>query len=145
MKRTGLFLVATLFAATASLAHQGVQNPLVLARMNGMSAIAENVKVLGAMAKGTTAFDQETARDAAEAIARHAAEMPGLFETPEEDPRSEALPAIWDEFEDFTAKSLELEAIALDLEDTISTADDLRPALQRLGANCKSCHSVYRE
>ena len=45
----------------SALAHQGVQNPAVLARMTVMSAIAEDTKILGSMAKGDTAFAAEPA------------------------------------------------------------------------------------
>ncbi|MGR3515150.1 MAG: c-type cytochrome [Paracoccaceae bacterium] len=140
-----LLIVMTVCTATAALAHEGVKNPAVMARMHGMKDIASDVKVLGDMAKGTTAFDQAAARVAATSIARHAGEAPGLFEAREDDPKSEALPAIWDNFADFTEKSLELEAIALGLSETIASPDDLRPALQQLGGTCKACHEVYRK
>lgn len=143
MKRFAIMF--SLLVATAVYAHEGVQNPAVLTRMNGMNAIAEGVEVLGKMAKGATAFDEEAARAAAATIARHAAEAPALFEAQEDDPKSEALPAIWDSFDDFTRKSLELEEIALALSTSIESAEDLRPALQSLGANCRSCHEVYRK
>ena len=131
--------------ATAALAHQGVQNPAVKARMDGMSAIAENLKTLGMMARGATAFDAETARAAAAAIAIHASAVPGLFEANETDPMSEAKPAIWTSFEDFSAKASELESIAVGLSTSITIQEDLGPAMGSLGASCKSCHSIYRE
>ncbi len=99
MKRASVLLVAALLTATTALAHQGVQNRAVLARMNGMSAIAENIKVLGNMAKGKVAFDQKAARVALQRMADHAAEAPELFEAREDDPKSEALPAIWEDFD----------------------------------------------
>ncbi len=145
MKRTSLILVVALLTATTALAHQGVQNRAVLARMNGMSAIAENIKVLGDMAKRKAAFDVEAARVALQRMADHAGEAPALFEAREDDPKSEALPAIWDDFDDFTAKAMELEQIASDAAASLSSAEDLPPLLQKLGANCKSCHSIYRE
>ncbi len=145
MKRTSALLVVALLTATTALAHQGVKNRAVLARMNGMSAIAENIKVLGAMAKGKVAFDQEAARAAAQSIARHAGEAPALFAAREDDPKSEARPEIWDDFEDFTAQAKELEGIASGLALSLSGPDDLAPALQKLGANCRSCHEAYRE
>ena len=134
-----------LATATAALAHQGVQNPAVKARMHSMSAIAENLKILGTMARGTAKFDAEAARGAAAAIATHASAVPGLFETNETDPMSEARPAIWTSFEDFSAKASELESIAAGLSDSITTPEDLGPAMGSLGASCKSCHSIYRE
>ena len=60
---------------------QGVQNPAVKARMDGMSAIAENMKTLGQMAKGATEFDAAMARAAAATIAEQASATPGLFES----------------------------------------------------------------
>lgn len=113
--------------------------------MDGMSAIAENLKVIGTMAKGEIAFDANAAREAASAMAEHAAATPELFEANETDPKSEALPAIWAKFDDFTAKALELESIAKGLSASISSPADLRPALGALGENCKSCHENYRE
>lgn len=137
----GLVLVTT----TAALAHQGVQNPAVKARMDGMSAIAENVKTLGQMSKGATEFDATTARLAASAIAEHAAATPGLFEANENDPKSEARPEIWSNFEDFTKKAKELETIAIGFSTSINELADVNAAMRALGTNCKSCHSVYRE
>lgn len=132
-------------AGTTALAHQGVQNAAVKARMDGMSAIAENMKTLGQMAKGATEFDAEVARSASASIAKHASETPGLFKANETDPKSEARPEIWSNFEDFTAKATELETIATGLSTSINDPSDLNAAMSALGANCKSCHSVYRE
>lgn len=133
------------FAATVAWTHEGVQNPAVEKRMQGMKEIAAHVEVIGKMAKGAAAFDASAARAAASGIVIHAAAAPRLFEQPEDDPKSEAKPAIWENFEDFTAKSRELEGIAAELSSTISTLADLGPALQRLGDNCKACHQLYRE
>jgi len=137
----GLILVT----ATAALAHQGVTNPAVMARMDGMSAIAEHMKTLGQMAKGATEFDATAARSAAASIAEHAAATPELFEANETDPKSEALPEIWLNFEDFAAKATELETLATGFSTSINEPADLKAAMGAMGANCKSCHSVYRE
>ncbi len=145
MKRKSLALGLLLATATAALAHQGVQNPAVQARMDGMSAIAKNMKILGQMSKGATEFDAALARSAAAAIAEHAAATPGLFEANETDPKSEARPEIWSNFEDFATKATELETIAIGFSTSINDPTDLNAAMGALGANCKSCHSVYRE
>jgi cytochrome c556 len=144
MKRNYIIIGLALVTATAALAHQGVKNPAVKARMDGMSAIAENMKTLGQMAKGATAFDAGTARSAAAAIAEHAAATPSLFEANETDPKSEARSEIWSNFEDFAAKATELETIATGFSTSINGPADLNAAMGALGANCKSCHSVYR-
>ncbi|MYF88372.1 MAG: cytochrome c, partial [Boseongicola sp. SB0676_bin_33] len=119
MKVRRITLGTALIAATAALAHQGVQNPAVKARMAAMSAISENMKTLGMMARGATEFDAEAARDAAAAIADHASAVPGLFEANETDPMSEARPEIWTSFEDFSAKASELESVAAGLSTSI--------------------------
>ena len=130
---------------TSAIAHQGVQNPAVKARMESMSAMGAETKVLGQMAKGIAPFDRERARSAALAIAKYAAETPLLFREQEDDPKSEAKPEIWETFGDFAAKSGTLEALALDLSESIDSRDDLGAAVASLGDACKACHGAYRE
>ncbi|MEP0941569.1 MAG: cytochrome c [Rhizobiaceae bacterium] len=141
------YLIAATLAlgATAALAHTGVKNPAVMARMNGMSAISDNVEVLGTMAKGQVAFDAASAKTAARAIARHSAESVDLFAAQETDPKSEALPAIWENFDDFTAKAQDIEAFANEWSEKITTLEDVRAGMRLLGQSCKACHSLYRE
>ncbi|WP_367181467.1 cytochrome c [uncultured Mameliella sp.] len=99
-------------------------------------------------AGGSTSADQLRAGcrcSAAAAIARHSAKTPALFEARETDPKSEAKPAIWADFADFTAKAEALESAALEISETLTTPDELVPSVQRLGQACKACHSLYRE
>lgn len=145
MMKSNIILCATVLFAGAAFAHSGVKNAAVKARMDAMSGIGAEMKVIGQMAKGVTAFDQNAARAAAAAIAEHAAQTPDLFEANEDDPKSEAKAEIWTNFEDFTQMSLELESIALDLSTSIATEADLAIAMKSLGASCQSCHKAYRE
>lgn len=145
MRQTTLLAALGLCLAGAALAHTGVKNAAVMARMHGMNAIAAEMKTLGEMAKGAAPFDAAAARAAAASIARHAAETPALFEAEEDDPKSEAKPEIWQDFSDFTAKSTELEKIAGGLAESIQVEADLRPAVAALGGTCQSCHKLYRE
>ena len=133
------------FTASAALAHDGVQNPAVMARMHGMAEIAAQMKRLGDMVKGTVPFDATVAREASAGIADHAAQVPGLFRAEETDPKSEALPAIWDDFADFSARSDQLAEIASGFSTAITQPADLGPALAALGATCRSCHQIYRK
>jgi cytochrome c556 len=136
LKKTQIFLAITIMFAGSALAHKGVMNSSVKARMNAMSAIAEQMKTLGKMAKGVTPFDSATARLAAAEIAKHAGE---------DDPKSEAKAVIWDNFSDFTIKSNYLEDLAVELSVTILTKKDLNSAMKSLGATCQSCHKLYRD
>lgn len=145
MKNFKILAIGLCLAAGITWAHGGVQNPKVMDRMNNMTDIADEVKTLAKMSKGAIPFDAEAARGSANKIAAHAEETITLFTNPESDPKSEAKPNIWTEFEDFTAKSNELRDLALRLSSSISEVSDLELAVSELGKNCKSCHSVYRQ
>ncbi|SMX27730.1 Cytochrome c-556 [Pelagimonas phthalicica] len=148
MKLTKTPLAMALLIAgigSVALAHGGVKNAAVMARMNGMTSISEAMKVLGAMAKGQTQFDAETARAAAKDVATLSAQIPDLFQAPETDPKTEALPVIWERFDAFTALAQNTEASALALSQSLTTPDDLTAGLAQLGATCKACHKEYRK
>ncbi|NNE89300.1 MAG: cytochrome c [Silicimonas sp.] len=145
MKITTLLTWTACIFASAAIAHEGVKNAAVKARMDAMSGIGAEMKTLGQMAKGQTAFDPGAAKAAAAAIAEHAASTPALFEANADDPKSEARAEIWENFADFTAKSRELEQIATNLSTSIATEADLSAAMKSLGANCQACHKAYRE
>ena len=140
-----ILFVAALLTAGAALAHQGVQNPAVMARMEAMKIVGDNTKILGTMANGERAFDAATARAAAAEIAVQAGRTPDLFEAFETDPKSEALPAIWQSFGDFTDKAMAMQTAAEVAASGITSPDTLQAALRQIGATCKACHQAYRE
>lgn len=140
----GVLVLSTALAG-AAWAHSGVKNPAVMARMNAMSGVQEGMKVLGDMAKQTRAFDAEAAQQAAVKIAGHAEETPALFEAQEDDPKSEARPAIWENFADFTAKSDAMRDTARAVSANMTSLDDVRAGLKQLGETCTACHKLYRE
>lgn len=144
MKRlaTTALLVAL---GTAALAHSGVKDKDVMARMEVMKAIGAQTKVIGTMAKGQAAFDAAAANAALRQIAAHSAQIPALFESQASDPKSEALPAIWEDWADFTALAEDSVTVAEGLAGSITSEADLRPALGQVGATCKACHSKYRQ
>ncbi|MEL7345562.1 MAG: cytochrome c [Pseudomonadota bacterium] len=137
-------LAVLLLAGSAALAHQGVKNSAVKARMDSMVVQNKAVETLGQMAKGTTAFDVDQARAALLELRKAAAETPDLFAAPEQDPKSEALPLIWEEFDAFTAHAATLEAEAAALSQTLVSKDDLPGALRSIGQACSACHRDYR-
>lgn len=137
--------MAALVLASAAWAHSGVKNAVVKARMDAMSEIGRNTKIIGKMAKGQDAFDADHVRAAAAIIADYAVQTPTLFELNETDPKSEALPAIWDNYADFVLKSEALEQVAIELSSSVLTADDLGKAVAALGGACKACHQQYRQ
>lgn len=130
---------------TVALAHGGVKNAAVMARMEGMKSIGDAMKVMGQMAKGETSFDATVARAAAADVDRFAGQIPALFKAPESDPKTEALPVIWESFEDFAAKAQQTETLARALSTNLKTPGDLNEGLMQLGASCKACHKEYRK
>lgn len=140
LKRT---LAVTIFlCAGAAYAHGDVHNEAVKQRMAVMSDIAAQMKVLGSMAKGATPFDAAAAAQALHILSDHAARVPHLFQHPEMDPKSEAHPAIWENWDDFTAKA-DLLQVAAD-KAMVETPADLAQTVAGLGAACKACHADYR-
>ncbi|MBT8455510.1 MAG: cytochrome c [Rhodobacteraceae bacterium] len=142
--RTFPILLATLALATAALAHTGVKNPQVMARMENMSRIAEATKVLGQMVRGQTAFDAARVAEAARTLSEETRQIPAHFESQASDPKSEALPAIWVNWSDFEAKTRDGVLAANALSD-VQTLEDLQAGLAALSKTCKSCHTLYRE
>ena len=127
------------------LAHSGVLNKDVAARMTLMSNMGRNMGVLGLMLKKKTPFDQVKATEAINNIEQLAVETPTVFEKRVLDPKSEAKELIWEEFETFTKISNSLATIAIQLSSSMKSFDDLRPALITLSQSCKECHSRFRE
>lgn len=143
MKKT-LTASALLIAATAALAHTGVKDPHVMARMEGMKRMADSAKSVGLILRGEAPFEPATIAKAGAVLQAEAENIPTLFRTPADDPKSEARPAIWENWADFQARSAEGAAAAAALV-TVSSPEDLRAAFAQVGETCKSCHELYRE
>jgi len=142
---SALTLGVAVAIGTAAVAHQGVENPAVLTRMNNMTDMGDSVEALVNMVRGTTAFDRALANQALQDLRTQSSEIVPLFRNPEDDPATEALDTIWLEFGDFTNRANRLEMAARELAGGIETLGDVRPALQSIGETCSGCHDVYRE
>ncbi|MDA9613131.1 cytochrome c [Paracoccaceae bacterium] len=138
---TLIFLVIS----SVAFAHSGVKDQNVKERMMVMKAMADNTKIIGQMLKRKTQFDADEAKSALERLSSLSLKTPKVFTVNATDPKSEAKPAIWDEFDEFTKLSLDLAETSIALASSIEIIEDLRPALKRISSGCKSCHSKYRE
>lgn len=139
-------VVATIGAAGAVWAHSGATG-IVKKRMDAMSDIGKNMKVIGTMLKGEANFDGMAVKTSASAIASHAKEMPQLFPEGSNDKPSEALPSVWEKWDSFTAIALELEKAASQLAEVASSAqsvNDIKPPFLGVAKTCKSCHEDFR-
>ena len=145
MKVIKLLTLIFLVISSVAFAHSGVKDQNVKERMMVMKAMADNTKVIGQMLKRKTQFDANEAKSALERLSSLSLKTPKVFTVNATDPKSEAKPAIWDEFDEFTKLSLDLAETSIALASSIETIEDLRPALKRISSGCKSCHSKYRE
>ena len=145
MKLFKIFTVVLITASSIVFAHSGVKDKNVKERMMLMKEMANNTKTIGQMLKGKTPFDANEAKLALERLAFLSLETPKVFKINASDPKSEARPAIWDEFDEFTRLSKDLAETTTLLAGSIYTIDDLRPALRKVSSSCKACHSKYRE
>ncbi|CUH52479.1 Cytochrome c556 [Shimia marina] len=138
-----LSLALLLIVATPAWAHNGVKDPQVMARMTAMEHIGDAFQTLVSMAKQEVPLHQAKAHMARDTIVTHASTITTLFEAPATDAKSEALPNIWDNWADFSAKADDLTkaAQALDFKDRAALAD----TLGAVGSACRACHKPYRE
>ena len=145
MKITKLLILIFVTVSSIAFAHSGVKDKNVKERMMVMKAMADNTKIIGQMLKGKTSFDENEAKLALERLSSLSLKTPKVFEVNATDPKSEAKPAIWDEFDEFTKLSQDLAEATEVLAGSVGTINDLRPALKRVSSGCKACHSKYRE
>lgn len=142
MKSPWIAAVVVVGLAGAALAHGGVKNPAVMARMNLMERIKQATATLGDMAKGSTAFDAGQAAKARARLIDAAGDVTVAFAAPETDPKSEALPAIWDDRDRFNAAAKALVRAAKRLDP--SSPDGLRAGFGAVGKSCSDCHDRFR-
>ena len=104
----------------------------------------ENVTILKAIRGQIGSEDWQGIADGAQKIADWAEKMPEFF--PASAPSRGALPAIWENFDDFKTIAMDNHKAALALKDAALSKDGdaVMGAVQRLGATCKSCHSSYQ-
>ena len=140
-----MFTVVLITASSIVFAHSGVKDKNVKERMMLMKEMANNTKTIGQMLKGKTPFDADEAKLALERLSSLSLETPKVFKINASDPKSEARPAIWDEFDEFTRLSKDLAETSLVLAGSINSIEDLRPALKGVSSGCKACHRQYRE
>ena len=144
-KKTGLAVAVAVLVGTMALAHDGVKDPTVKARMDVMAGIGANTKVLGQMAKGEVAFDAARARAAAGAIAEASDEILVFFKEKADDPKSEARDEIWEDFGTFSKQAGALRTAALEAQAHVRAPGDLRMALRKIGSACQACHKSFKE
>lgn len=136
--------------ASALYAHTGASG-IVKERMDAMQTMSDKTKLVSAMFKGKRNFDYVAVVDAADAYVTHGSTMAKLFpDTPHSRSGSEteALPRIWDEWDEFNDQVNEFIKISEAFKDRASQTQDvkdLRKAFFSAAKQCSACHKKFRE
>ncbi|MFT6877600.1 MAG: cytochrome c556 [Granulosicoccus sp.] len=155
--QSAALLLSVVAIAGQTLAHTGAMG-IVKERMDGMSLLGDHSKTVGDMLKGKAAFDLLAVEEAAQAFVTHGKLIPSLFpdtEDSRESTATEALPAIWsnwDEFiaiaDKFTNDSQSLLTVATGLSTGTENVDDqsraVRTVFFKAAKNCSACHERFR-
>ena len=141
-------LAASLVVPSLAMAQD--TDDILEARHGYMSLLGFNMGQLSGMAKGEIPYDADGASLAASNIvALTGYDVWPLFVegTSSEDlDNSEALPAIWENPDDFRAKFADLREAAAGAPQAVAGGQEaIGPALQQLGGACKACHDDYRK
>ena len=133
--------------ATWVSAHSGATG-ITKERMDLMKGMADSMKVMGAMFKGETVFDPGIVAEKAALLADHAKKIPEMTPEGSGDHPSEALPIIWQAWDDYVADA---EAMVIEgqklVEIAMSAADPAvaREQYVKLGKTCGTCHDRFRK
>lgn len=138
-------------------AHEGASG-IIKERMDSMKSLGDHAKIVGDMFKGKTGFDLTKVRLASDSFIRYGQTIPAQFPDTHESrrgPMTEALPAIWDDWqrftelaEKFTQDSRQLDALLAELQtsDVLgnSSIRSVRSAFYKAVKSCSDCHKRFR-
>ena len=129
--------------STVSFSHEGAEGVI----KERMDRFKENKKAMKAI-KGNLAGDTVIIAQKASEIEAWAKDMVNFFPEGSTQPPSEALPAIWKEFDRFTDLARANEKAAANLKNLAQSGANtsaLSGAFRSLGKTCKDCHNDYKE
>ena len=119
-------------------------------REEHMKAFGAALRTLGGMAQGEAAYDAAAAQAAADSLLEHATTPDWAVMWPEgsaqgEIEDSKALPAIWENPDDFQAKHQALIDAATAMQAGAGTdLAAVQASMGAVGASCGGCHESYR-
>lgn len=118
-------------------------------RQSVVKLFAFNIGPISGMARGKVEFDAAVAARNARRIAALAPMLPEAFEAMDTRPyavETEALPIIWDKFDEFKQKNDALIEAANEFAAIADRGDKAETlgALRNLGGQCGGCHDTFR-
>lgn len=142
MRLLSTALIGTLALCAGVAIAAEATDPTAKARQELMDVIGMNMKVLGDMAGGKSAFDAAAAEGAKAALVAAAADIPAKFEPQASDPKSRAKAEIWTDFATFKGNADKLAAAATALD--VASVDTVKAGMGAIGGVCKDCHTAFR-
>ena len=125
-------------------AHKGAKG-IVKQRMMAMKTMGDNMKELSKMVTGKTAFDAGKAKTIAVAIKKHADDIPKQFPKGSMQKPTEALPVIWDRWDEFKGHADDLAKLAGVLVQSADAGQTASLAtFAKMGKTCSGCHKDFR-
>ncbi len=139
----GLYLVVAAVSGTAQA--QATPEDAKEYRETIMSALGAHVSAISKHVRGLVE-DNGFLGDHAQALAMTAAELGYVFPAGSNVDDSEALPAIWEQPEEFAKAVTAAEQATAALAEVASTGDQraIGLALRDVGASCRGCHDKFR-
>ena len=142
----GLLLVAGI-STTLSLAqaHKGATG-IVMERMMSMKSMGDGMKLIAAMIKGQAPYDAAKTTSIAAEVEKHAAGMLKQFPKGSIKGPSEALPALWTDWEGFKSYADDLTRLSEQLSQTAGGGKAAaREVFAKMANTCSGCHRAYRK
>ena len=141
-----MFVAIAMSISGFAYAHSGAEG-VVKERMDMMGEIARAMKTIGKMVKGEIAYDAKVAKASALEIFGHMSHMTEMFPEGSTEKPSEALPAIWEDWDEFVAISDKLKVDAkqlAEIAEAASSPDAIKAQFGVVGKSCGSCHEKFR-
>ena len=148
MKKIALLAstAALVFGTIAFADGHSEEDPAVTARKAHMQLYQHNIAILGGMAQERIPYDADLASIAASNLAAVAALDETTYWVEGTAEGTKALPAIWDNMDDFMMKQDGMTQAAAAMAEVAGTdLASLQGAIRDLGGACSACHREYRE
>jgi cytochrome c556 len=150
--RTKLAVTAVALAALAggiAIAQaQTAPAAAITARQDAMKAQGGAMRTLTQMVRGEQPFNQQAAVQAITTVNNTSKVIPSVFPqgSGPEAGKTDALPAIWQNWSDFQAKAAALETESAKLLQLAQSGDEagFKAQLPAVGRSCGGCHETYR-
>jgi len=149
-KTTTLLALVSLLIVGTVYSHSGAKG-IVKERMVAMKDMGDKSKIVADMYKGKADFDRTALIEAADAFVMHGTGMTELFPDTNDSrtgSKTEALPKIWDEWDDFNTLATEFVTRSEALQRTVASTEDagqLKKAFFQTTKSCSGCHKRFRK